>query len=120
MKIYKFCLIFFSIMFIGCSPLKKYYGKYYCENETNAINYLIIKEDNSYFHYYKKDNIEISQTGTWLYLDDRFERIELIDFNNYNENGEKYSIIKNYILIKNNNYLNNGFDGNTRSSFIKR
>lgn len=110
-------LIFFLFLLNSCSPSQKYIGKYYCFNIKGAENYLIIKKDNHYIHYFKKDSVVLSQEGRWEFLTDGFERIELIDFNNYNEKGANFIMIKNHILIKQGDYLNNGFDGNTYSSF---
>lgn len=101
----------------SCTPSQKYIGKYYCSNIKGAENYLIIKKNNHYFHYFKKDSVVLSQEGKWEFLTDGFERIELINFNNYNEKGADFITIKNHILIKAGDYLNNGFDGNTYSSY---
>lgn len=95
-------------------------GKYINTYDEKAINYLELKKDMTYYHYYEEDSILLSQKGRWMIDEDEKNTIILFDFQNYNDEGKNFKEYGTYLLMKNGNYLNNGYDGNSRGSFFKQ
>lgn len=94
-------------------------GKYYCEHQDNATNYLILNQDRTYLHFYKKGNIELSTKGVWSKSTDGSCTIRLKDWENYNESGVNYEDYVFGLLYINGDYLDISPDGNSSSSFKK-
>ena len=64
---HKFILLIFIFLCLGCIPEKEeLYGRYYNIEDADAIHYVDLKPDGTLFHYYKKDTIERSHSGTWF------------------------------------------------------
>jgi len=116
-------VFFLSLVMQNCLNLrsceKNIYGKYYCKNDNKALNYLELKKDHSYFHYYKKDSIELYNTGHWNKIDDGYCKIELENWKNFNEAGPNYEEFLSAILFINGKYLDLSPDGESSTSFIK-
>ena len=114
-----FVLIVIMILFQGCGTNANISGKYVNKNDTNITNYLQLNPDNTYIHFYKKNNISLSQKGNWELRKDPYFGIDLYQFCDYNEKGENYIKFAIYTLIIDGNNLNTGFDGKNNSSFEK-
>lgn len=91
--------------------------RYYNNSDDKAINYLDIKDNGTYLHYYKKNSIEFSQEGTWKKAKDENCIIEFKNWKSYNERGKNYEDYEVYLLFINGHYLDNSPDGNSSSSF---
>lgn len=119
-KIYYIAILLLLIQ--GCSfkPCeKKLVGRYNNLYDSNAINYLDLNADGTYYHYYKKDKIILSVKGNWEKIDKPNCSISLKNWENYNEKGLDYDKFAHYVLIVNGDCLNPGFDGDVYSSFKK-
>jgi len=120
MKYYYLIGLFFFLLscsFIDCySDLE---GKYINTRDPKSINYLLINKNGTYFHYYKKDTLELTCKGTWEKSEDASCGIEFDDFEDYNELGSGFKKYGSYFLIIDGKYLNNGFDGENEFSFLK-
>ena len=111
-------IIIILIVFIQiCGCNSHVMGKYVNKNDQKIINYLQLNPDMTYIHFYKKNNVTLSQKGTWIYRKTPYKGLDLYQFCDYNENGENYKKYAVYILIIDGNRLNIGFDGDTASSF---
>jgi hypothetical protein len=122
MKTKNFIIIFiFILLFQSCLNLRtcsqNLSGKYICNNNPNAINYLELKDDGTFFHYYKDDNVVLTDKGTWLKSNDGYCEIELSEWKSFNELGAKFETLGNGILWINDKYLDISPDGNSSSSF---
>ena len=95
-------------------------GRYYCNNDNNAVNYLDINKDGTYLHFFKKESIELTSKGTWKKVDDSYCKIELEDWRDYNVNGENYEDYILALLFINGGYLDISPDGDSSNSFKKR
>jgi hypothetical protein len=94
-------------------------GKYICSNMPNSTNFIKIKKDGTFLHYYKKNNIVLISQGTWEKSTDGYCKIELSEWKNFNEYGENFDEFGNGILFINGLYLDISSDGNSSSSFLK-
>jgi hypothetical protein len=94
-------------------------GKYYCNNDKNAINFIDLKDNGTFLHYYKKGTIELSSEGSWKKNTNGYCYIELSEWKSFNEDGEKFKVFGNGILYINNDYLDISPDGNSSNSFLK-
>lgn len=120
----KILIVFISILlFQSCLNLRtcsqNLSGKYICNNNPKAINYIEIKDDGTFLHYYKKNNVVLTDEGTWVKSNNGYCEIELSEWKNFNELGEKFETFGNGILWINDKYLDISPDGNSSSSFEK-
>jgi hypothetical protein len=118
----KIVIVFLSILlFQSCLDLRTFSqdlsGKYICKNNSKAVNYLEIKDDGTFLHYFKKGNVVLTDKGTWVKSNDGYCEIELSEWKNYNELGEKFKTFGKGILWINDKYLDISPDGNSSSSF---
>ncbi|MEC7262700.1 MAG: hypothetical protein VXW38_03100 [Bacteroidota bacterium] len=108
---------------IGCLDLRTcqndIFGKYVCYNDSGAVNYLLLKDDGSFLHYYKKNQTILTDSG-------RFKRskknnciLELSNWKSFNEKGESFDNFINGLLWIDGKYLDIGPDGNSNTSFKK-
>lgn len=124
MNVKKILIFFISILlFQSCLDLRtcsqNLSGKYICNNNPNAINYIELKDDGTFFHYYKEDNVVLTDKGNWVKSNDGYCEIELSEWKNFNELGGKFQTYGNGILWINDKYLDISPDGNSSSSFEK-
>ena len=110
-------------MLQGCLDLrscdKDLSGKYYCNHDENSINYLELKKNGTFYHYYKNENVELSNEGSWKKSNDGYCKIELKDWKNFNEKGGAYEEFMLGLLFINGNYLDISPDGESSTSFKK-
>jgi len=115
--------VFFSLLTQSCLNLRSckedLEGKYFCYNDKTAINYLIIRKDGTFYHYYNNGEIELHDNGTWKKNDDGYCKIELSQWKNFNEKGTDYEDFMSGLLFINGSYLDIGPDGESSTSFIK-
>lgn len=80
------------MLFFSCIPSNKSVtGKYVAEHDK-GIEYVIVKGDNTYVHYYKNDRTEKQQEGRWEFERNGFEiRFVLYDWIEYTCPGEEVS-----------------------------
>ena len=111
---------FFSSAFQCCLDLrscdKDISGKYYSTSNDNTVNYLDINEDGTYYHFYKKKDIELINKGTWEKSDDGYCKIKLKNWKNFNEMGVYQEFIFGLLYI-NGDYLDVTQDGTSSTSF---
>lgn len=120
-KIKFFILVIYSSLLLACNTFcNAPYGKYFNYSHENATNYIEFENDGTFTHYYKKDSIELTHKGRWEMSKNDLCKIELREFKNFNELGEHYEDYGLYLLFINGEYLDNGLDGNTESSFKKK
>ena len=124
MNLKNFIIVFISILlFQSCLDLRTcsrdLSGKYICKNNPKAINYLEIKDDGTFLHYYKNGTIVLTDKGTWVKSNDGYCEIEFSEWKNFNEFGEKFETFGNGILWINDKYLDISPDGNSSPSFEK-
>ena len=112
-------LILGLVIFESCNSITNISGYYVNRSDSLVKNYLKLNSDMTYLHFYKKGNVTLSQTGRWDFIKSPYIYIELYQFCNFNEKGRSYEKFASYILISDGKYLNNGFDGETSSSFAK-
>lgn len=116
-------LIISILLFQSCIDLRtcsqNLSGKYICNNNPNAINYLELNNDGTFFHFYKKGNTVLSNEGTWEKSNNGYCEIELSEWKSFNELGEKFETFGNGILWINDKYLDISPDGNSSTSFEK-
>lgn len=94
-------------------------GKYICENNKNAENYLQLNDDGTFLHYYKENDRIFEDKGTWQKSDNGQCEIELSNWKNFNELGKNFNNFANGILWINGDYLDHGPDGESSTSFKK-
>ena len=124
MNIQIYIFVFIStILFQSCLDLRTcsqdLSGKYTCNNNPNAINYLELKNDGTFFHYYKEGSVVLTDKGTWVKSNDGYCQVELSEWKSFNELGGKFQTFGNGILWINDKYLDISPDGNSSSSFEK-
>ncbi|MEQ6122703.1 hypothetical protein AAON49_00715 [Pseudotenacibaculum sp. MALMAid0570] len=116
-------VIFFVLQ--GCLDLRtcdlnKLPGRYYCYNNENAINWIDIHKDGTFYHYYKEGDVKISHNGKWKQDEKNGCVIELDEWKTFNESGKDYQFLGSmYLWITGNRYLDIGPDGETSTSFEK-
>ncbi|WP_396179842.1 hypothetical protein [Flavobacterium sp.] len=112
-------LLFVWLFISSCSGISCNFlaGRYYNKSDRNATNYLVIKDNGTYFHYYKKDSVELYHKGVWQKAKNENCVFEFKNWKSYNERGQDYDDYGIYLLFVNGNYLDNGPDGNSASSF---
>ena len=124
MDVKKLLIFFISILlFQSCLDLRTcsqdLSGKYICKNNPKAVNYIELKDDGTFLHYYKNGNVVLTDKGTWMKSNDGYCEIELNEWKNFNELGDKFETFGNGILWINDKYLDISPDGNSSSSFEK-
>lgn len=82
------------------------------------INYLILNEDGSYYHYYNENGVALSSSGEWKKIDDPYCKISVTNWENYNEKGLNYEVFGSIFYI-NGDYLDRTPDGESLESFKK-
>ncbi len=111
---------FSSLVFQGCLDLrscdKDISGKYYSKGDDNTINYLDINKDGTYYHFCKKNDIELINKGTWEKSSDSYCKIKLKNWKNFNEMGVYQEFIFGLLYI-NGDYLDLTQDGTSSTSF---
>lgn len=100
----------------NCNPVS---GKYFCFNDKKAINFIVINENKTFFHYYKKGTIELTSKGTWKKSTNGYCYIELSEWKNFNEEGKEFKEFGNGILYIDGSFLNISPDGESSASFSK-
>lgn len=117
-------LIFIFLLGLLCTRcqicFEKPLGRYYCSNFDNTENYIDFKENGTYYHFFKNDSIELKNTGRWYISEEDNCIIKLRDFKNFNEDGAQYKDFGIYMLWINHNYLDDGPDGESSTSFEKK
>ncbi|MDN3676333.1 hypothetical protein QWY90_03295 [Flavobacterium paronense] len=115
--------LFLVISFQSCLDLRTcsedLAGKYICDKNPKAENYLQINEDGSFMHYYNENGKSFEDKGTWKKSDNGYCEIELSNWKNFNELGENYEEFGNGILWISGKNLNIGPDGESSTSFKK-
>jgi len=124
MKAIKFTIcILFTIVLQSCLDLRNcpenVVGKYICNNNQNAENYLLLNEDGTFLHFYKENNKTLEDKGTWKKSDNGYCDIEFSNWKNFNEAGANFQEFGNGILCINGNSLDIGPDGESSTSFVK-
>ncbi len=95
-------------------------GRYYCYNNDKAINWIDIKGNGKFEHYYyEKDNIKLSSLGVWKSSEKDDCIIKLNDWKTFNTKGKNYDEYYNKSLWINRNYLDIGPDGESSYSFVR-
>ena len=111
---------FFSLVFQGCLDLrscnKDISGKYYSKGDDGTVNFLDINENGTYYHFYKKNDIELINKDTWEKSDDGYCKIKLKNWKNFNEMGAYQEFIFDFLYI-NGDYLDVTPDGTSSTSF---
>ena len=114
-------LIFF---FQSCLDLrtcnKNLDGEYVCKNNPEAENYLVLRDNGTFLHYYKENNLEFTDTGTWKKSSSGYCTIEFSNWKTFNESGKDYKELGNGILWISGQYLDIGPDGESSVSFIRK
>jgi len=99
---------------------KNFSGKYVCENNPKAINYLTLNPNGTFFHFYKENNIILTDKGTWKKSEDGYCYIDLSNWKNFNELGQDFKVYGNGILYGSEEYLDISPDGKSSTSFKKK
>jgi len=94
-------------------------GKFICKNNPSAENYLLLNIDGTFEHYYKEEDIVLTQNGTWKRSNDGYCKLEFSEWNNYNEKGTDFEEFGNGLFWVNGKYLDMSPDGDSSSSFEK-
>lgn len=124
MKLIKTSICILSlILFQSCLDLRtcseNLSGKYICENNKKAENYLLLNENGTFLHYYKQNDKTFEDKGIWKKSKNGYCEIEFSNWKNFNELGENYHDFANGILWISGDYLDNGPDGESSTSFKK-
>jgi|GEM_PF-2991660 len=125
MKI-KIALFFLFIVYGLTSCKREVSGKYYNIEDDKALHYVDFKADGTFYHYYKKDTIERSHSGTWTRDDNKIhilnweeyslEYLEIISGMGKVEFG---STLGNQIFWIHGSYLDVTPDGANYAGYIK-
>lgn len=77
-------------LLLCCSPSPKVVeGRYYCLHNL-GVEYIDVKDDYTYFHRFKNDTLDVSQTGRWDFSRDRNQlNFNLYDFEDFTSFVEK-------------------------------
>jgi hypothetical protein len=94
-------------------------ARYYSYNNARALNWLDLKKDGTFSHYYKEDTIQLSHHGTWNQSKKNGCLIEFDSWKTFNEDGKNYQKYGNGLLWISYNYLDIGPDGESSTSFEK-
>jgi hypothetical protein len=115
-----FYIIIFSLTFTGCycPSESEFIGKYYSQKE-GIENYVEIKKNGNFTHFYSKGQLTLKHSGTWGKSKNGYCFLEFSEWKNFDEKGEKFEIFGNKILFINGKHLDHSPDGETLSSFIK-
>lgn len=120
----KILIFFFSLTMQSCLDLrscdKELSEKYYCNHEKDSVNYLELKKNGTYYHYYKKGEVELANEGSWTKSNDGYCKIELKGWKNFNEKGVDYENFMLGLLFVNGDYLDISPDGESSTSFKKK
>jgi hypothetical protein len=93
-------------------------GKYYAKNNTETIIYLDLKNDGTFYHYFKNQTNEFSHFGTWEISKDGYCKIEFSEWENYNKDGvDFHKHIDGMTLFINGNSLDYTPDGSNSKSY---
>lgn len=115
-------LILVFLTFTSCSICpseNEFIGKYYSQKE-GIENYIEIKKNGEFNHFYSKGELILKHSGTWKKSENGYCWLEFNEWKNFKEKGEKFEILGNQILFINGKYLDHSPDGETLSSFVKR
>ncbi len=94
-------------------------GKYVCNNDPIATNYLKLNKDGSFLHYYSKGDKIITDTGKWNKSDNNFCEIEFSNWKSFNELGLDFENYGSGILFVKGKSLDITPDGESNTSFTK-
>ena len=62
----KFISLFVILYFLqSCNTVSSIAGTYVNRNDSKVENYLQLNSDMTFLHFYKKDNVTLSQRGVW-------------------------------------------------------
>jgi len=118
-----FLMLLLGCIIQGCLDLRNcssdIKGRYYCYNNEKAINWLDIKKDGTFSHYYKEDTLNFSHHGTWKMREKSNCVIEFDSWKSFNEDGKNYEKYGSNFLYKSSNYLDISSDGSSSTSFEK-
>ena len=115
-------LILVFLTFTSCSICpseNEFIGKYYSQKE-GIENYIEIKKNGEFNHFYSKGELILKHSGTWKKSENGYCCLEFNEWKNFEEKGGKFEILGNQILFINGKYLDHSPDGETLSSFVKR
>ncbi len=108
---------------ISCLDLRtcshEIFGKYFCHNNPDAINFLFLKEDGSFLHYYQDEQTTLTDTGEWRRSDKNNCVLELSNWKSFNEKGQNFEQFISGLLWIDGQYLDMGPDGQSNTSFLK-
>tara|TARA_B100001765_G_scaffold46201_1_gene26758 strand:+ start:54 stop:461 length:408 start_codon:yes stop_codon:yes gene_type:complete len=93
------------------------YGKYVLINNPEAENYLILRRNGTFEHFYSEQNIVLKNEGNWKKSNDGYCVLEFDEWKDYNEKGMNYEEYGNYVLWINGDYLDITPDGTSPNSF---
>jgi len=116
-----FFLSFSFFLILGCSTCsnKNLSGKYYKKVDAGTINYIELKINGDFLHYYSNSDTILLHKGRWELDTKGFCIIEFDEWKNFDEKGVNFERYGNNIFYVNGNYLNHSPDGNDLSSFKK-
>jgi len=118
----KYSFPFFGFFLIlGCSTCnnKNLSGKYYKRFDADTINYIEIKTNGIFLHYYSNSDTILQHQGRWEIDKKGYCIIEFDEWKTFDQKGVDFEIYGNQILYINGNHLNYDPDGNDLSSFKK-
>jgi hypothetical protein len=94
-------------------------GKYVCNNDPNATNYLELNKDGSFLHYYRIGDKIITDTGNWNRSENGYCEIEFSNWKTFNESGLDFEKYARGILFVKGKSLDITPDGESSASFTK-
>lgn len=109
--------LFLKSCFLNNCPDQIKIGKYYSRQDTTVVNYLELKPNGSFVHYYKEGKKELKHSGKWKRSKDDDCIIQFIDWRDFNKKGLKYRDLALGMLYINGDYLDDTPDGETNTSF---
>lgn len=93
-------------------------GEYFIEEEKGVIHSLVLNSDDTFLHFYKKGQTELSSSGNWEWYNCQIRLNEWHSYGKFDESCPGICI--NTTLFVQGKYLNFTPDGNSRNSFIKK
>ena len=59
-------LLLILLLVLACTPSSKKAAGIYYARHGKGVEYIDVKEEGTYLHYFKNDSIEKQQTGKWM------------------------------------------------------
>jgi hypothetical protein len=119
MKKFYFIILLSLTSCSSCFSEKEFIGKYYSQKK-GIENYVEIKKNGKFTHFYSKGELTLKHSGTWEKNKKGYCYLEFNEWKNFEEKGEKFEILGNQILYLNGKYLDHTPDGGNFSSFLKK